>query len=450
MPQSFQTRIEDLVGEAASGDLSLSTNMMQDMFDEGLRAVIRVLPNEALDFAAKKTTFAPTSGTQVKNPRILRVLRSDGTVNRVCNEIDVAHAGDAAEKGSLYEVSAFTPAYYLEPQASGFVTLKILPASATATHGILYHVVIPPIAISNTGMVAGFPEELEGLPVIYAAGLVLLRESGVTRRTSQDQVEAAVTAMGKYASALPALVIPPVPEVQTLVYETAGDTPSSTVTIATSVPTYGGNYSFPVVETEIDDALLKAQTLMDAGASVGGDSAAAAVSFQTNIAAERHEKARTALQGAAQEVSRATARIQAEQTKVQEFINETRAYLQKFQTDVAARNSEVTDQVAEVNAGIAAYTAEERDHLNSFNALAEQYKSDLQRYAGEVAANVQEFQSKLQSAVSYLSEAQARLGAAASYDGKSTLAWDAGKDLIKQFRDEMELYRGGRLDGRQR
>jgi len=48
MPQSFQTRIEDLVGEAAAGDLSLTTAMMQDMFDDGLRAVIRLLPDDAL------------------------------------------------------------------------------------------------------------------------------------------------------------------------------------------------------------------------------------------------------------------------------------------------------------------------------------------------------------------------------------------------------------------
>ncbi len=144
-----------MVGEGSSGDLSTTTAMKQDMFDDGLRAVIRFLPNDALAFASKQTTFAPTSGVQVKNPRILRVLRNDGTINRVCSEIDVAFA--ATEKGSYYEPSTTWPVYFLEPQASGFVILKILPTSATSTAGILFHVTIPPISIDNSTIVAGFP-----------------------------------------------------------------------------------------------------------------------------------------------------------------------------------------------------------------------------------------------------------------------------------------------------
>ena len=346
MPQSFQTRIEDLVGEAAAGDLSLTTTMMQDMFDDGLRAVIRVLPDDALAFAAKKTTFAPTDGVQVKNPRVLRVLRNDSSVNRMCVEIDISLAGAAAEKGSLHEASAFTPRYYLEPQASGFVTLKVLPASATSTDGILFHVVIPPVAISNTSMVAGFPEELEGLPVIYAAGLALLRESGVTRRISQDQVEAAITAMGQYIAILPSFVPPP---------------------------------SFTYSVTAISDALDKAQYLIDDATSTGMDD-----DVETQLDADNLPKATVTISAASQEISRANAAIQ--------------------------------DELAQ-----------------------------LREYEAELQGSTNQFSGELQKAASYLTEAQSRSGAAASYDGKSALAWKAGGDLIRQFRDEMELYRKGTL-----
>ncbi len=444
MPQPFETRIDQLVGEGSSGDIGTTTAMKQDMFDEGLRAAVRLLPVRALSFASKQTTFAPTSGVQVKNPVILRVLRKDGgSVNRPCVQIDLALVGAAGEKGSFHEASAFTPVYYLEPQASGFVTLKVLPTSATAADGTLYHMAIPPISISNTTMVAGFPEELEGLPVFYAAGLVLMRESGVTRRVSQDQVEAAVTAMGKYASALPALVVPAAPAVQALVYETAGDAPSSTVTISSIIPVFVAPPPFTYDTTHTADALTQMQDMMD-NSGVGSSD------IESYIDTAKHlEQANVAIRAMLAEGQRAQTSINDEVAQLREYEAELQEKLGKFQTEVAARNSEVTEQVAEVNAGIATYSAEQRDHLNAFNALAGQYQSDLQRYAGEVGAKVQEFQGKLQSAASYLTEAQAHVGAAASYDGKAALAWQTGNGYIKHFRDEIQLYKKGTLeDGR--
>jgi len=369
----------------------------------------------------------------------LSVLRNDSSVNRKCFRIDVGFAGSAAEKGSLHEASTFTPIYYLEPQASGFVTLKVLPASATSTGGILFHAVIPPVAISNTAMLAGFPEDLEGLPVFYAAGLALMRESGVTRRVSQDQVEAAETAMGKYASTLSALVIPSVPDVQALVYETVGDAPSSTVTISTVIPAFLPPTPFTYDTTHTADALTQMQDMMD-NSGIGSSD------VETYIDTDKHlTKAGVGIQAILAEGRRAQTSINDELAQLREYEAELQEALGQFQTEVAARNSEVTEQVAEVNAGVGAYSAEERDHLNSFNAMAAQYQSDLQRYAAEVAAKVQEFQGKLQSAVSYLTEAQARVGAASSYDGKSALAWTTGNGYIQHFRDEMELYRKGTL-----
>ena len=442
MPQTYQTRIEDLVGEAAAGDLSLTTNMMQDMFDEGLRATIRLLPIGVLNFASKKTTFAPTSGVQVKNPRVLRVLRNDGSVDRLCVEIDLAFVGAASEKGSFNEVSAFMPVYFLDPQASGFVTLKILPTSATSTDGILYHVVIPPVAITNNAMIAGFPEDLEGLPVFYAAGLALLRESGLTRRTSQTQVKAAVTAMTAYASVLPRLSIPSVPDVQTLVYETAGNAPSSMVTITTSIPIFVAPPAFTYDTTHTADALTQAQDMMD-------NSGLKTTDIETLIATDKHlDQARVGIEAINVELKRAQSSISDELAQLKVYEGQLQEKLGQFQTEATVRNSEVTEQVAEVNAGIAAYSAEEKDHLNSFNSLAQQYTNDLQRYVGEVGAKVQEFQNNLQKAASYLTESQSRLGAATSYDSKAAAAWQAGKDLIKHFRDEMELYRKGTLNGR--
>lgn len=442
MPQSFETRIDDLVGEGSSGDIGTTTDMKQDMFDDGLRAVIRLLPDDALGFASKQTTFAPTSGVQIKNPRVLRVLRYDSSVNRMCVETDLSLVGAASEKGSLHEASVFTPVYYLEPQASGFVTLKVLPASATSTDGILFHAVIPPIAISNNAMVAGFPEDLESLPVFYAAGLVLMRESGVTRRASQDQVEAAATAMGKYASTLPSLVIPGVPAVQALVYETAGGAPSSTVTINTVIPIFSAPAAFTYDTTHTADALTQMQDMMD-NSGIGSSDVEAYIDTAKHL-----NQAGMGIRAILAEGQRAQTSINDELAQLREYEAELQEALGQFQTEVSARNSEVTEKVAGVNAGVAAYSAEERDHLNSFNALARQYQGDLQRYAGEVAAKVQEFQGKIQLAASYLSEAQARVGAASSYDGKAALAWTTGNGYIKHFRDEMELYRGGKTNGR--
>jgi hypothetical protein len=49
MAQTFQARIEDLVGDTVSGgDLGLTANMLGDWFNDGLNEVITRLPESML------------------------------------------------------------------------------------------------------------------------------------------------------------------------------------------------------------------------------------------------------------------------------------------------------------------------------------------------------------------------------------------------------------------
>lgn len=190
MAQTFQLRIQDLVGEAVSEDLSLSVNMLQDLFDDGMYEIIGRLPTEALRLTAIVTSdFAPDTGSAIENARIMDVLRSDGTVKRPCEKIPYELAGLYAEKGSYYDSSIAWPVYYEEPQTSGAMKIKILPSSSDSIGTIVY-AKAPSTTISSATAITGWPDELENLPVWWAVSQVFIRETAFMRRKAQDEIEA--------------------------------------------------------------------------------------------------------------------------------------------------------------------------------------------------------------------------------------------------------------------
>lgn len=200
MAQAFQTRIEDIVGDAVSGgDLSLSANMLGDWFNDGFKVVIGRLPDPALRLMAISAAFG-TNGTTIENARVLDVLRSDGTYNRRCSKMPHSLIGAAGEKGSLYEPTANWPIYYEEPQTTAGVKIKVLPAASAADSGAtIVKVTMPASASLAATSITGWPNELEDLPVWYAAAMALFREAGYSRRKAQDEIEA-ITSSGILAN----------------------------------------------------------------------------------------------------------------------------------------------------------------------------------------------------------------------------------------------------------
>jgi len=495
--QSFQKQVEDIVGEAAGGDIGFTTAMLNDWLSIAVKAVINRMPPRLLDHFSKKTTFAPTSGTTLTSDKIFSVLRNDGNINRPCRRIPVLLAGRVADSSDILYATKNDPVYYVDRSGSGTPTLKILPASATATYGIAYHVNFPTATVGTTALV-GFPDELEHLVPLYAAYLAKLREAGVMRRSSQTELEAITTSgyLSSFEGALPSYTAPakmvmptaalysmtslpdysaaglfhdpptmtslptlslstmtslptyttptigtaigtlsitnktitdpgtltlpsaptfpsltlPAPPTATFSYASAGSEPASTISPG-AAPVFNAPAAFTFDSTTyVEDALSKAQKIIDDGANVGGDSAAAALSVQTNISGEDLEKAASALQLAQTEINRANTAIQNELGQLREYEAELQESLGKFNGDISQYQNRVQEEVQEVQAGIAAYSAKAQDNLNELSKQVQQYQSDIQKYQGETQAAVQEYQSKVRKAIDdYQAQANAKI-----------------------------------------
>ncbi len=191
--QTIDQGIYDIVGEAASGDIGLSTAILDDIANDGVTYVFMGLPREALlHMARQQSTFVPATGVIPGNSQIILVLRSDGNFDRECKEIPQWMAANAADPRSIYKATDLLPVYYIEAQTSTTApTLKILPVD-TGSVGKLIDIEYPTIAVGTDkfGQIVGFPDELADALKFYILGHVFYREGSLSRRTAQDEIEA--------------------------------------------------------------------------------------------------------------------------------------------------------------------------------------------------------------------------------------------------------------------
>ncbi len=245
---TFEDQVLNYIGEVLAGKLGLTNAMLEQWFNGGVRITMRMLPKDVKKIFSGKVQFAPTTGIVVEKADIIEVLRKDsGSVYRLCDEVDVGHRGDVLDSGSIHLATARFPRYWLDPQlAAAVALLKIAPVSVVATDGELVSLQFPTVDIdAAVYVIAGFPDGLEELPVLYTVAQVKGREMGLHRISSLTEVDTIITdgLLADFTAALPTYVSPAGISLPALTLTTINARPADLVTAdvdisALSAPTY--------------------------------------------------------------------------------------------------------------------------------------------------------------------------------------------------------------------
>ena len=191
MATVFETRVMDKVGEALiTGDLGITTEMLDVWLGEGARYVISKQPSQLWRlFAKEDAAFAPTTGLEVENHKIVGVFRNDGTIDQPARQIDESLRGRVLDSADINYATITDPNWYVDYSTTATPTLKIVPVSATTTIGKVIRLSFPTIDASADSSINGFPDELEDIVVDYALMQVKQREATYMRRQAQGLID---------------------------------------------------------------------------------------------------------------------------------------------------------------------------------------------------------------------------------------------------------------------
>ncbi|KKK90426.1 hypothetical protein LCGC14_2723120, partial [marine sediment metagenome] len=223
---------------------------LADLLNHGWYDLVGRMPLRLLGRMGVEATIddSPTSHT-MDTGKILSVRRSDGTVERECREVPANLQGRLSDQYSVDYADKTWPAYYI----SGNV-LNIFPTpSATEIAKVIEVGLAADIAVADTS-VAGFDPGLTALLVLYVVIGLKLREAGLMRRNSQDELEA-ITISGylvSFEAALPTFTGPPSPSMPTLTLTERIVLPSLSLSGATdSWPTFTSTLTLPTLSLSV-------------------------------------------------------------------------------------------------------------------------------------------------------------------------------------------------------
>lgn len=475
MASTLEQRVLDLLKEVKdTGPVAISADMADDWVNSGVRRVVGMLPDRLC------TQFTDTIGDE-SNPiiplsdRIVGVWRVDSTGADVpC--VQASPQKRIFDTNSIHTATQFIPKYH---QIEGVI--YVAPTPDTGEPGKVECIVSPSVDASIEDHINGFDAPLEDAVIYFATHLGFVRTTSAAVQHMFEQLNDIEEAgyLSSFESALPTYSSPTMETFPTLSLTTLGTLPtdltipdldlsgitkpsvalSSMSALPTALtipspdftgiidpsmgtidaaPSYTSPTSFTWSDTDVNDALTKAQELIDTTTNIN---------FEEWMGDDDVEQASVTVQGAAQEVRRANASIQVQMGKLQEFSEEAREAFQTFQAgmntyqadiqrEIQEYATEIQDYAAEVRKIMEAYTSEQQLTLQNYRteidkvlgeyqaasqAELNEYASDIQKYAAEVRAVVEEWtaeqqvalqdwQSRLQKALqSYQAQTQVEL-----------------------------------------
>jgi hypothetical protein len=271
-------------------------------------------------------------------------------------------------------------------------------STITGTYLVNFEASLP--TTSQTRMVA--PESLD-LPTLSGTAI------NITMDSIPDYVEQTMTSLPTVTASLVVGGYPVPPDMPTLTMPTLVTAPNITyvspsdITLSDTFTISGvalPDFSLPQHTfdwTSVDDALSKAQNLIDTDTSVGGDVPTSATDFdsaQEWLEQEDPEMVTTVLNTAAQEVSRAQASMGKEQRKLEEYSQKSDAEMSRYQNQLAKYRAVVEKTSAELQNKVQSYSASVQNQQMVFQSQVDKYEKDLARYQADVAQRIQEFQQK--------------------------------------------------------
>jgi hypothetical protein len=217
------------------------------------------------------------------------------------------------------------------------------------------------------------------------------------------------------------VTIPTAPDIQSIFYTPPSDiTLTNAFSISESLP----SFAKPVITfdwTKTDDALLKAELLIDVAGGTSGDPGITK-DAEAWLEEEDPEMVTSVLSTAAEELSRAQTAVSKQQRELERYSQEVEAEAQKFSAEVNKFRTSLEKVTSEATNKTTAYTARVQEEQGKAQLKVEQYKTDLERYASRVESalsefsqkstiNIQEYTAKVQEGLQkYSSKSESSLG----------------------------------------
>jgi hypothetical protein len=257
---------------------------------------------------------------------------------------------------------------------------------------------IPDYVVQTMTTIPSFPsieslreEVMETMPSVTPSLTVSDYPSGMTG-FPEAPILPVLTDMPSISN-YPTLTMPTVPASGVISYTSPTDVLVTDFTV-TGAPL--PDFSLPQFTfdwTNVDDALTKAQNLIDTDDSVGGDDSGAAFdSAQEWLEDEDPEMVTSVLNTAAQEVSRAQASISKEQRKLEEYSQKSDAEMSRYQNVLTKYRAVVEKTTSELNNKIQGFNSRVQNEQMNMQSKVEQYQRDTEKYNTEVQAKVSEFE----------------------------------------------------------
>ena len=433
------------------------------------------------------------SGSEVAYDKILAVYRQDGLdYNNTPKKRIAAEAPDKNihifdESNSLLGATKMFPKFYKlsgkvyikpDPDYNSFsgtksykdldnVTVDVLTESGDK--GIIVYAA-PPVINENTD--AWLLAEFENVAIMYAGGMDMLYSSKANRDSASTALTSVSTALTNYLSAFPShgvsnVVVPTleyssIGSLETLVAEESGFTSDVFTMSGLSLPNpsdYIPSSDKILDYSGIEDALSKAQNVVDAGSNIDGDSTV--TSAQGWLNSEDVEMVDSSLKLGQQELTRARSNLDKEKTKLEEFQSSLARGNQNFQAEIARwgaqvqkENARIDNELKQLRSDIEKrsfkskekkdkYASELQKVATQLQIEREENNNKIQKFTAEVQKELQAYGLDIKKQERFLQEAQQQMQKASGYLNLSTQNSQSGLQYYNWAMNELKAITGG-------
>jgi len=333
---SFTAKIGQITGTPAKNDTNTIAIALLNAQHEIIGTISQVNPNmlNAMSSEVEATGASDTDLQTGVNSLILNVTRHDSTNNKTrnCIPIDMKFKNVVTDVDSLYFAPKTSPAYTFDKGA-----VEVFP-TPTATESAKITKVIPGAVNDSAETVVNMPDSLKNLLVLIASREVIIQR------------------LGSFSATLPTDL-----DSDTTVFDAIADFNDS-IGVTTTLPSIHADYQ---------DAVDKAQALIDDVAGIGGDvnvdgSGTDIYSAQKWLVDEDPEMLGGTLQTAGQELQRAQAVLAGHS-----------AELNKYQAEISKESAEAGQALQEYQANLA-------KKIQLFGTIISKLNTDYQWLTGQL------------------------------------------------------------------
>jgi len=409
------------------------SRIIVEHLNQAAKWVVSSLPEKFL-WSVSNTSDAieDALGSGIAYDKILSVYRDKASGGkRIAKEVpDHLSYAFESSSGSLYSATELFPKYY---KLEGKIFIKPDPNSIDKGY-VVYSA--PPVVDENTD--TWVLAEWENIILMYAGALDYLRQSETKQTSANTELSTINTLLTTYSSAVPTYVVPSHQGVPSFSFTgtapefTSGslhfdpptfaftgtlsavsesttdpdiqDAPTASITFTAptspglptaitnslTLPTLNLPGDHGVTSTDIDNAVTKAQNLIDNAAGTTLDNSA-----EDLLDDEDSEMVQALISTASQELQRAQTAIAKERLLLDDYAGEVQKGIQAFGQDVQKWQAELQRVMADADTRIKSYSVKQADAVQTMQALVADAQDAINAYQADSNAKIQEMSAQV-------------------------------------------------------